>query len=205
MANIVVVDYGLGNIRSVSGAIKKLGHHCVVSGNVDDLRSADALVLPGVGAFGDGMRKLRQNGLIEPLTEEVLQNGKPILGICLGAQLMAETGVEFGTHDGLAWIAADVHRLVPGDLPLPHVGWNDVETVAGSQLYDGIEETPLAYFVHTYHVDCRDPELVTAHCTYGQRFVASFERENIFGTQYHPEKSQASGLSILKNFLNIAH
>ena len=203
MSKIVVIDYGLGNIRSVRGALIQCGREASISGDINEMRAADALVLPGVGAFGDGMSQLRARNLVEPLTDLVMNEKKPILGICLGAQLMAHTGSEFGDHEGLGWIEADVRRIDADNLPLPHVGWNDIELTNPSLLYKGMDHTPLVYFVHTYHIDCREESLVTSRSHYGHDLVASYEIENIYGTQFHPEKSQADGLKSLENFLNL--
>ncbi len=203
MGTIAVIDYGLGNLRSVSGAIARVGHEAVVTDDPAVLDAADALVLPGVGAFGDGMRKLHQRGLVEPLDELVLGEQRPILGICLGAQLMARSSTEFGDHAGLGWIDASVEMLAVEDLPLPHVGWNDVTLTRSSLLFSGIESEALVYFVHTYHIVCNEPSLVTSSCHYGHDFVASFEKDNIHGAQFHPEKSQSCGLKILENFVGL--
>lgn len=204
MATVVIIDYGLGNVRSVRGAVERLGHEAVVSAAPKDLRAADALILPGVGAFGDGMKKLHERNLIEPLNQYVLGDRKPILGICLGAQLMTKSSSEFGQHEGLKWIDASVERLPANGLPLPHVGWNDLEIVKNSQLFRDMSAQPLVYYVHSFHIRCHNESLVTAQCDYGVKFTASYECGNIFGSQFHPEKSQAEGLVFLSNFLNFA-
>ena len=203
---VVVVDYGLGNLRSVAGGIERVGGEPRVSSTPADLLKADRLILPGVGAFGDGMRNLRERGLIEPLTEAVVRRRTPILGICLGAQLLARESFEFGRHQGLGWIDGSVVRLDDGGdrLKIPHVGWNDIIRTGESVLFDGIPAEALFYFVHSFHVQCRDPSLVTAWCDYGGRFAAAFQSGNIYATQFHPEKSQRHGLALLKNFLEKA-
>ncbi len=200
---IGIIDYDLGNVRSVRGAVERLGREATVTRDLDLLASCEALILPGVGAFGDGMEKLNRFGLATGVGELVKLDRKPILGICLGAQLMAKCSKEFGDHKGLGWIDASVEKLPVDDLPLPHVGWNDLEIVSeGSILYQEMTGSPLVYFVHTYHIRCHEEALVTARCEYGSPFTASFEADNIYGTQFHPEKSQAEGLLILSNFLN---
>ncbi len=204
MAKVVIIDYGLGNVRSVRGAVERLGYEAVVSSAPEEMRTSDALILPGVGAFGDGMRKLRERGLIDPLRQMVLDDHKAILGICLGAQLMANGSCEFGQHEGLKWIDAAVERLPTDGLPLPHVGWNDLDIVKGSEQFRDMSDSPLVYYVHSFHIRCRDEALVTARCDYGVQFTASFQRDNIFGSQFHPEKSQAEGLVFLSNFLEFA-
>jgi glutamine amidotransferase len=197
---LTIIDYGLGNLRSVAKALEFLGVKAKVSSSAEDIRSCGGLILPGVGAFGDGMRNLRRLGLSEVLTEEVLDEKKPILGICLGMQLFAETGFEGGVHEGLGWIHADVRKLdVKAGLKLPHVGWNDVSVVDGGPLFAGVGDKPAFYFVHSYHVAC-NPELVSSTCEYGEVFAASLQSGDIFGVQFHPEKSQRDGLSVLKNF-----
>lgn len=204
MATAAIIDYGLGNVRSVRGAVERLGYTAVVSSASGDLAAADALILPGVGAFGDGMRRLYERDLIRPLNRLVLEDKKPILGICLGAQLMTNSSCEFGQHEGLRWVDASVERLPVNGLPLPHVGWNDLEIVRDSQLFRDMSSQPLVYYVHSFHIHCHDESLVTGRCEYGASFTASFERGNIFGSQFHPEKSQAEGLVFLSNFLGLA-
>lgn len=199
----MIVDYGLGNLRSVAGAVERLGHAPVISGDPGQIAQADRLILPGVGSFGDGMANLRRLGLVEALTEAVLQRKTPTLGICLGAQLMAREGEEFGHHDGLGWISASVVRLDPADkaLRVPHVGWNELQPTRPCLLWEGIPREALFYYVHSYHIRCDRPELVVGECDYGGRMTAAFQRGNIFGTQFHPEKSQLHGLAVLRNFL----
>lgn len=200
-----VVDYGIGNIRSVVGAVERLGHHPIVSADASELSRADRLILPGVGAFGDGMQHLHARGLVDVLNRLVREERRPILGICLGAHLFASVGHEFGRHDGLGWIDADVVALQPGDgLRVPHVGWNEAERCRASMLFDDVPADALFYYVHSYRLACGDRELVTAECEYGERFPAAFQRGNLYGTQFHPEKSQRHGLTLLKNFLEKA-
>lgn len=201
-----VVDYGLGNLRSVAGAIERLDHEPVVTSDPGALEQTDRLVLPGVGAFGDGMRSLHGRGLVEPLTRIVLEEGRPVLGICLGAQLLASESEEFGEHRGLGWIEGTVRRIVPADpsLRVPHVGWNSIRMVRESVLLDGLPEEPLFYFVHSYHVICADESSVVADCEYGVTMAAVFQSANVYGAQFHPEKSQLAGLTLLQNFLTHA-
>ncbi len=202
---ICIIDYGLGNLRSVAGAIAKLGFEAQISDRTDVLARAEKLILPGVGAFGDGMANLRSRGLVEVLTRLVCDEGKPILGICLGAQLLARSSTEFGHHEGLGWIAADVVRLTPPDgLRVPHVGWNDCIRPQPSPLFEGIPTDALFYYVHSFHIRCHDPSVVVGECEYGQRFTAVLQQGNIIATQFHPEKSQEHGLQLLKNFLSQA-
>jgi glutamine amidotransferase len=200
---IAIIDYGLGNLRSVAGAVERLGAAASITSDVGELRSADHLILPGVGAFGDGMRNLAERGLIDPLNQLVLEQRRPIIGICLGAQLMARDSEEFGQHQGLGWVDASVRRIVPQNpsLRVPHVGWNAVTQSAVHPLFAGVPQEELFYFVHSYHIQVADPALVIGECEYGCRLTAAFARGNIVGTQFHPEKSQRHGLQLLKNFL----
>ncbi len=202
-----IIDYGLGNLTSVAGAVKRLEHTPFISSNADELAKADRLILPGVGAFGDGMNKLRERNLVEPLAEMVLQDKKSILGICLGSQLLTLKSEEFGDHIGLGWIDAEVKRFSfdETELRVPHVGWNDLHRTAESILYDGLPDTPMVYFVHSYYIAANEPEVVIGECEYGIKFVAAMARGNIFATQFHPEKSQADGLAMLKNFIEKAN
>jgi imidazole glycerol-phosphate synthase subunit HisH len=200
---VAIVDYGLGNLRSVAGAVERLGHEPVVTSDPGELERADRLILPGVGAFGDGMRNLRERGLVEPLTRLVTDERRPILGLCLGSQLIARESAEFGSHEGLGWIDASVRRIATPDptLRVPHVGWNEVRQVRESVLFDGLADGSLFYFVHSYHIDADDAELVKGETEYGVRMAAVVERGNVYGTQFHPEKSQLAGLTLLGNFL----
>jgi imidazole glycerol-phosphate synthase subunit HisH len=200
---VVIVDYGLGNLRSVEGAVERLGHTPLVSSAAADLERADRLILPGVGAFADGMRNLEARGLVEPLTRQVVGARTPVLGICLGAQLMATEGHEFGVNRGLGWIDAVVERIAPADpsLRIPHVGWNALRQVGEDPLLAGIPEDALFYFVHSFHIRCADVSIVKADCDYGRPMAAVIHQDNVFGTQFHPEKSQRYGLQLLGNFL----
>jgi glutamine amidotransferase len=203
---IGIVDYGLGNLASVAGAVEYLGFEPVVSTDPKVLADADKLILPGVGAFGEGMNRLRERGLIDPLTDLVCKDRMPIIGLCLGFQLFAEESDEFGQHRGLAWIHARVRKLAAHDhgLRLPHVGWNGLAPQRDSILLRDFLPGSLFYYVHSYVLDDCDPDLVVATCQYGATFTAVIQSGNIFGTQFHPEKSQRAGLKLLGNFLEQA-
>lgn len=200
---IGIIDYGLGNLTSVAGAVEKVGFEPVVSADAGILSDCEKLILPGVGAFGDGMRNLRERDLVEPLTELVTKAGRPILGICLGFQLLAKRSEEFGDHEGLGWIDARVTALKPDDeaLRLPHVGWNELYQSADCVLFDDIPDESLFYYVHSYALEPENGALVAGECDYGGRFAAAVQSGSIFGTQFHPEKSQLHGLTLLRNFL----
>lgn len=201
---IGIIDYGLGNLRSVFSAVEKVGFKAFVSNKKYELRKADKLILPGVGAFADGMNNLSSLGLIEELNETVIKNKKPVLGICLGAQMMAKESLEFGRNAGLGWLDAQVVKLNPADLPIPHVGWNELNQVKDNILFEGIPQDALFYYVHSFHIKCVNLEDVTGQCGYGINFAASFKKDNIYAVQFHPEKSQLYGLKLLKNFLEKA-
>ena len=201
---VAIVDYGLGNLRSVVGAVERLGHEAHIASAPSELEGASHLILPGVGAFRDGMANLRARGFVLALERHVQADSTPLLGICLGAQLLAHSSEEFGQHQGLGWIPADVKRIDsgPDHLRVPHVGWNEVRrTGVPSRLLDGIPDQALFYFVHSYHIAVHDPGVATGECVYGTPLTAVVEHGNVYGTQFHPEKSQRHGLAVLENFL----
>lgn len=200
-----IVDYGMGNVRSVFNAFEFLDCHVSRLADPKQLASVDRIVLPGVGAFGDGIGHLKTGGWIEELELEVRQKQKPFLGVCLGMQLLATEGSEYGRHQGLGWIAGEVLRLQPEEcgLKIPHMGWNDVVPSGNSRLYGEIPPPAAFYFTHSYHFKPEDSALVSGWFDYGGQFAASVEMGNIFATQFHPEKSQKTGLKLLKNFLSL--
>lgn len=197
----IIVDYGMGNLRSVEKAVRALGSTARISGDPDVIRSAERLILPGVGAFGDAAATLRRIGLGEALRAAV-REGRPLLGICLGMQLLLEESEEYGTHAGLGLIPG---KVVPfsgpemAGLRVPHIGWNNITPAPGSFL-DGIAD-PFMYFVHSFHASGVPEINAAASCTYGRTFVCALERGNIWGTQFHPEKSGSAGLTVLRRFL----
>lgn len=207
---VAIVDYGSGNLRSAAKAFERvireaaLGHDVVVTNDADTLRRADRIVLPGVGAFADCKRGLAAlPGMLDALTEAALVKGRPFLGICVGMQLLATTGREHGSHQGLDWIKGEVVPLKPSDrnLKIPHMGWNDLRPARPHPLLDGLDHGAHAYFVHSYHFACADPANVVATVDYGGPVVAAIGRDNLVGTQFHPEKSQAVGQRVIANFL----
>jgi glutamine amidotransferase len=203
MAQVAVVDYGVGNLHSVRHALDLVGATVIVTADPAEIAAAERIVLPGVGAFGECVRNFQASGLVEVVSEQVREQGKPLFGICVGFQLLAREGYEMGTHQGLGWIDATVERLDVEALGLkvPHVGWNEIEPVVDSPLFNGLRRTPTFYFTHSYRVVPRDRALEAARCDYGEPFTAAILRDNIFATQFHPEKSQENGLRILENFL----
>lgn len=205
----VIIDYGSGNLRSAAKAFERaareadLAMDISVSGDAEDVRTADRVVLPGVGAFADCRRGLLAvAGMGEALQEAVIDRARPFLGICVGMQLMATRGLEHGTHDGLGWIAGDVVPIEPSDpaLKVPHMGWNELQV---TNAHPVLADLPVshAYFVHSYHLQAADPASVIATTDYGQTLTAAVARDNLVGTQFHPEKSQALGLALIRNFL----
>lgn len=202
---IGVIDYGLGNLHSVAGAVDKSGYEYLVSADPDALVAADKLILPGVGAFKDGMRLISERGLKSFLDEAANQRKIPILGICLGAQLLTNGSEEFGWTEGFGWIDTVVKSLrhTGSQDRVPHIGWNNVQFSSDSKLFHGLPIDSLFYFVHSFGIVQGSGFTQTATCNYGFEFVAAFERENIFGVQFHPEKSQRHGLSVMRNFLAV--
>lgn len=201
---VAIINYGMGNLRSVMNAFHWLGQDTYVAIKPGDLRDADSVVLPGVGAFGDAMKNLDDAGWTESLHREVITGGKPFLGICLGMQILASTGTEHGCHKGLGWIPGRVLRLQSenSNLRVPHIGWNDVNLKKKDGLYQGLGDRQSFYFVHSYAMMPEDQETISGTCEYGPEFVASVEKDNIFAIQFHPEKSHKAGLAVLKNFIN---
>jgi imidazole glycerol-phosphate synthase subunit HisH len=205
----VIIDYDMGNLKSMSNALKALDIPHEISGNAPVVASADAIILPGVGAFGDGMRALERRGLVAVLHDRVLRGGVPFLGVCLGMQFLASRSYEHGEHAGLAWIPGNVVRIetVDRSLKVPHMGWNDLETVrADSPLMRGVAGRTAVYFLHSYHFVPETPaaSAVVATTSHGAPLVAAVQQEHIFGVQFHPEKSQGAGLAILRNFADYA-
>lgn len=203
MKRVAIIDYGMGNLGSVARAVEECGGYPVVTDQAEEIRLATHIVLPGVGAFGDGIRNLRQRSLDETLREHVLVGGIPFLGICLGMQMLATKGWEGGETLGLGWIDGEVRRLEPADADtrIPHIGWSGVVLAESSPLFSGIESGRDFYFVHSYHLSCNNKEDVAAVTAYCGGFVSAVTRGRIFGVQFHPEKSQRSGFRLLRNFL----
>jgi imidazole glycerol-phosphate synthase subunit HisH len=210
MSLVALIDYGSGNLRSAQKALARaagehgLKHDIVVTSDPATAAKAGRIVLPGVGAFADCMRGLKAlPGMVEALNEAVLQRGVPFLGICVGMQLLATVGREFGDHQGLGWLAGDVVKLTPSDpgLKIPHMGWNEL-SFGAHPLFAGLQPEAHAYFVHSFVIRPSDPGHVLATSEYGGVFAAAVGRDNIAGTQFHPEKSQTAGLTFLANFLS---
>ncbi len=208
---VAIVDYGSGNLRSAAKAFERAlatgatARRVQVTSDPEVVARAEAVVLPGVGAFADCRRGVEAlPGMREALQAAVIEGGRPFLGICVGMQLMASRGLEHGSHPGFDWIAGEVVPLEPAapGLKVPHMGWNELEVLDPAHpLFAGIEQGSHVYFVHSYHFDCRDPAQVLARADYGGPVCAAVCRDNLVGTQFHPEKSQATGLRFIANFL----
>ena len=203
MANVCILDYGSGNVKSVFNIFSTVADHVVVSNQPEKILGASHIVLPGVGAFGTAMRKIRDTLPMESLEQAVLVEKRPFLGICVGMQVMASRGMEFGEHAGLGWVAGSVEKLDSKGLPLPHVGWNNVMCRQESPLLAGLGEDPDFYFVHSFAFRPENPQHVLATTEYGEEFCSVIQRENLHGVQFHPEKSQRTGIKLVKNFLSL--
>jgi glutamine amidotransferase len=198
---IAIIDYGMGNLRSVLKAFEAVGAKAWVTCKIEDILNADKVVLPGVGAMGPAMQKLQELSLIGPVSK-VIQAGKPFLGICLGMQLLFETSSEGGFCEGLKIMEGSVERFT--DLKVPHMGWNQVKVQpAGNQMFKGLSSGENLYFCHSYFVKPQEASIAAGITNYGVDFVSAVVRDNIWGVQFHPEKSQKAGLQILKNFAQI--
>ena len=200
MKPIVIVDYGMGNLRSVQKALEKVGAEAVITGDPARVGQADKLVLPGVGAFRDAIARLREARLDAPILEHI-RRGKPFFGICLGLQLLFTTSYEEGVHQGLDVLPGEVVRFdrLPG-LKVPHMGWNQLRVVRPAPALADFPADGSVYFVHSYYVRPRDPGIIAAEADYPTPFAAAVWRDNVFATQFHPEKSQAVGLAMLRRF-----
>jgi glutamine amidotransferase len=209
--SIAIVDYNMGNIQSIRNALHVVADDIRIVSDGSELGSPQAIVLPGVGSFADGMENLRKQGFIEPLTEMVKKEEVPYLGICLGLQFLAENSTENGLRGGLGWIPGKVVRVSPQSesVRVPHMGWNSVDTSAreDSILFHGFNSEGTFYFVHSYHLnpETTTDSIVTATTWHGEEITAAIRKDNIFGVQFHPEKSQGAGLRVLENFVNYAN
>lgn len=207
---IAVIDYGVGNLYSVEKALKFVGGEVKVTSNAADLKNADKLVLPGVGAFGDCMKNLASTGLIPTILEQVLMH-KPLLGICVGLQILFESSEESPNVKGLGIFKGEIKKIRADNLKIPHMGWNSIEIgrknnlikFGASKIFAGLEGKNYFYFVHSYHAAPSNADIVTATTDYGEKVTAAVELGNIFATQFHPEKSGDVGLKVLKNFVEL--
>lgn len=200
MSNVCILDYGSGNVQSVKNALDRLKISNLVSNSIESIREASHIILPGVGAFEVAMRRIQDTLPIRELQDEVLEKKKPYLGICVGMQVLAERGYENGTHLGLGWIKK--HEVVENSKQVrqPHIGWNSVRIRKTSSIFNGIEDGSDFYFVHSFIMKSNSQEFVIGSTHYGDVFTSVLQKNNIFGVQFHPEKSQENGLKLLRNF-----
>ncbi|HOM02367.1 MAG TPA: imidazole glycerol phosphate synthase subunit HisH [Acetivibrio sp.] len=200
---IAVIDYGVGNLKSVEKAFQFIGFDAKTTSDKEMILNADSVVLPGVGAFADAMASLSQSGMIEVI-RKVIDSGKPFLGICLGMQLLFDYSEEGGENKGLGILRGAIKQLPFGmNLKVPHMGWNCLELKNNSSLFEGLPQKPYVYFVHSYYLDTDDEDIVIAKTNYGINFSVAVQKKNVFATQFHPEKSGEVGLEILRNFAGI--
>jgi glutamine amidotransferase len=202
----VIIDYGMGNLGSILNMLKKIGAGAVVSSDISEIEKADKLILPGVGAFDSGMKNLTDHGLIPVLNDRVIKERTPLLGICLGMQLFTKRSEE-GKLEGMGWFDAETVRFNFDDeeskLKIPHMGWNYIKVEKENNLFKNTDGDSRFYFVHSYHVVCNQKDDILATTLYGYEFVSAINRDNIFGVQFHPEKSHKFGMKILKNFIDL--
>ena len=204
MFTTAIINYGVGNLFSLESSFNAIGHEVTITSNPDDLKNSERIILPGVGAFGDAAEKLFSSGLADVLISEA-QRGKPILGICLGMQLLFTRSYEFGEYEGLNLIPGEVkpiRNLIPGSLKIPQMGWNSLTFMNPSAIYSHTQRDSYVYFVHSYAAFCNE-RYITATTDYGVPLTASVQRENVYGVQYHPEKSGNVGLDILRSFCEV--
>ena len=200
---IAIIEYDAGNIKSVEKAMRYLGQDVEITRDRERILAADKVILPGVGAFGDAMEKIRQYGL-EEVIRQVVDRGTPFLGICLGLQLLFEESEESPGAKGLGILKGKIRRIPGGEgLKIPHMGWNTLELSGDGRLFRGVPEEPFVYFVHSYYLEAQEEEIVKAVTWYGTKIHASVEKENVFACQFHPEKSSSTGLLMLKNFVEL--
>jgi glutamine amidotransferase len=204
MKKICIIDYGVGNLASIYNAIRMLNSDVIISNHLEDINNSSHLILPGVGSFKSGMDGLKKFNLIELLNEQVLTKKKNFLGICLGMQLIFSESEEDGVFKGLNWIKGKIIKIPKktNDIKIPHMGWNDINFSNNAKLYKDIENNTSFYFVHSYKAMPINEKIITGTCVHGSNIVASLESDNIFATQFHPEKSHEPGTKLLKNFIN---
>ena len=201
---IAIIDYQMGNLRSVQKGFERVGHAAAITSDPVILAKASKLVLPGVGAFADAIGELKRRELVQPI-RDALDAGKPMLGICLGLQLLFDVSYEDGEHEGLGILPGAVQRFdVPAEFKVPHMGWNQVHFKRRAPIFAGIDDGAHFYFVHSYYVAPKDRAVVDGETSYPEPFCATIWRDNLFATQFHPEKSQRDGLRILQNFAELA-
>jgi len=199
---ITIIDYGMGNLKSIQNIVQKVGGEAIISYDVNEIMHADKIILPGIGAFDNGMKNLNERGLIPVLQKKVMQEKTPFLGICLGMQLITRKSEE-GALEGLGWIDAETIKFksLSNNLKIPHMGWNYVVVKKNSNLFKGMCENPRFYFVHSYYVVCKNENDILTTTEYGFNFASAVEKDNIYATQFHPEKSHKFGMKLMENFV----
>jgi len=198
---VCIIDYGSGNVKSVYNVLKYLGYDTVVSNEKSAIEDSSHLILPGVGSFGSAMNKIVSKVPLDCLEYNVLNNSKPFLGICVGMQVLADEGNEFGKFEGLGWIGGTVNKLSCGKLAIPHVGWNNIHIKDSSPIFEKLKDHKDFYFVHSYAFNVKDKKHILASTEYGEKFASIVYKNNIYGFQFHPEKSQRAGQLLLSNFM----
>ena len=199
--SVCLLDYGSGNVKSVYNILDFLGYRVKISNTSEDIRNSSHIILPGVGAFGASMKKIMDTIPFDVLENEVLDKGKPFLGICVGMQVLADKGLEFGEHKGFGWIPGTVNKIDSKGLPTLHIGWNNIKVRRETPLLNGLNDNKDFYFVHSYVFDVQDQNSTIAQTEYGSNFTSILSKDNIIGIQFHPEKSQKAGQLIFKNFI----
>jgi len=201
---IAIIDYQMGNLRSVQKGFERVGHEATITSDPYTIAQANKIILPGVGAFADAINELKQRQLVEPIRDFV-SSGKPFLGICLGLQLLFDRSLEDGEYEGLGIVPGEVRRFeVPREYKVPHMGWNHVNFKRRPPIFEGIDEDAHFYFVHSYYVAPTDSSVVAGEASYPEPFCAAIWRDNLYASQFHPEKSQSAGLRVLKNFAELS-
>ena len=199
--SVCLLDYGSGNVKSVYNILHYLGYNVKVSNSSEDIKNSSHIILPGVGAFGASMKKIMNTIPLDVLENEVLRKGKPFLGICVGMQVLADKGFEFGEHKGFGWVPGVVNKIDSKVFPTLHIGWNEIDIKKNTPLLKGLNDNKDFYFVHSYVFDVKDENFIIAQTEYGSNFTSVLSKDNIFGIQFHPEKSQKAGQLIFKNFM----
>ena len=202
MIKVCLLDYGSGNVKSVYNLVSYLGYDVNISNEESDIKSASHIILPGVGSYGSAMEKIKLQIPVDILEKEVINRKKPILGICVGMQVFSDKGKEYGDHNGLGWVPGTVDKLDVNEVPLPHIGWNNVILKKESPLFNGLDDINDFYFVHSYVFSTQKDNVLT-ETKYENHFCSSLQKENIYGVQFHPEKSQRAGQRLIHNFLSI--
>ena len=201
--NILILDYGSGNVKSVFNICKFIHNNTIVSNDVEDIKKSSHIILPGVGSFKNSMERIKKNLPLEEIYNKIVINEKPFLGICVGMQVLADKGYEFGECQGLGLIKGSVKKLKTNKYPLPNIGWNNITIEKDNYLFKHLDNNNSFYFVHSFIFDPKNEQNIIASSIYENKFVCAIQNKNIFGVQFHPEKSQKSGIQLLKNFINI--